>query len=154
MNNAKTKFSYTTADGIVETRTSSRAYTHVVVGRRDLVKERAEWTSEPSRLRIFEAYVYLSRCASTTVGETFRDGRVFVTQEMHDESVKIIRAYPTADEYVAAMIAEGIERINAQEGDGDVGMERVLKWSRSASAAQRGANDARKWHVDVRVVSL
>lgn len=154
MKNAKTKFTFTTADGIVETRTSSRAYTHVVVGRRDLVKQRAEWTSEPARMRIFEAYVYLSRCASTTVGETFRDGRVLVTQEMHDESVKIIRAYPTVDEYVAAMIAEGIERINAQEGDGEAGKERVLRWSRSVAAAQRGASAAREWHVDVRVVAL
>ncbi|WP_321874632.1 hypothetical protein [Burkholderia ubonensis] len=153
MKNAKTKFTFTTADGIVETRTSSRAYTHVVVGRRDLVKERADWSSPATRFRLFEAYVYLTKCASTNVGEPFRDG-IVVTQAMRDESVKTVRTYPTVDEYVDAMIAEGIERINKSYGDGDAGKERVLKWSRSASAAQRGASHARKWHVDVRVVSL
>ncbi|KWN83016.1 hypothetical protein [Burkholderia stagnalis] len=154
MKNAKKKFTFTTADGIVATRTSSRAYTHVVVGRRNLAKERADWTSPATRLRLYEAYVYLSRCASTTVGEKFRDGRFVVTQAMYDESVKTVDKYPTVDTYVAAMIAEGIERINAQEGDGEAGKERVLRWSRSVAAAQRGANAAREWHVDVRVVAL
>lgn len=148
-----TKFSFTTAEGKVETRTSPRAYTHVVVGRRDYVKERAHLeanraTIEKQERRNWEFY---RQCAQTPVGEKRETKDIYPNDERNVEmGQKVLDRAPTADAFVAEYMARQEANIPA----GDFGPEIVLQWSQSARAALAAVSKWSQWHTQVRVVEL
>ncbi|HEY0822058.1 MAG TPA: hypothetical protein VGD46_25000 [Rhizobacter sp.] len=146
----KTKYTHVTADGVVETRTSARPYTHVVVGRRDLVRERARldarWIEQQR-----ENHRYTLKQAAAEVGELL-DERIYgVSQgeraranawlETHGRNTEQY----AQDRYNAAM---------ADIGDGIKGKEQVLQWSMSHTNAIKAMGSWLKFWVDVRVVPL
>src|ERR1700676_2958198 len=99
----KTTCMFTTAEGKVETRTSDRPYTHVVVGRRDFNKERAAVVAQRASMakRDRANYRYWGTCAATPVGDTYAGETFLVSQEMHDQGLSIVAEYPTMKHYVA-----------------------------------------------------
>ncbi|WP_175771824.1 hypothetical protein [Burkholderia ambifaria] len=150
---AKKKFSFTTAEGAVETRTSERAYTHVVLGRRNLVQARARAASAAERKMHAVNYDYYRNYAETDVGQPYPGRQWTTNQADHDAAVQLIAEYPTVEAYIEAKVEQVIARIN-DEGTGDAGPEIVLQWSQSLRAAQASVSGHAKWHVGVRVAAL
>ena len=147
-----TTFRYVTADGEVHTRTSKRAYTHVLIGRLNLAKARDVERSASRRESHDANWHYMQRCATHPVGEPFDIKRPWYknTEELQAQGRACLARYPTAASYVEAMVAEALSRIDPA----DKGPEVVLQWSQSQRAAAASINTAAGWHVDVRVVAL
>jgi hypothetical protein len=148
----KQQFTFTTAEGKVETRSSARPYTHVVVGRSDFNKQRAHVVAMRSKMAKNDRdnYRFWATCASTPVGAIYPGENFTVRQEAHDQGLKIIAAYPTVESYVAA---RADARYNAVPA-GDTGPELVLQWSMTERAARAAVSAFLKFHSDVRVVAL
>ena len=147
-----TAFRYVTAEGRVETRTSHRMYTHVVVGRRNRTKARACETSAAMARQHASNYDWFMKCVTTPIGKPFDPAKAWHpnTSELHAQATAVVAMYPTKEAYVAGKTAGALERI----GPGDAGPECVVQWSRSERAASSSVSGHRGWHVDVRVVAL
>lgn len=148
----KTKFTFTTADGETATRTSARAYTHVIVGRKNYAYER-QWQESPKLRKERESsWDYAKNCASVQPGERYPVARLNfeVTQERHDSGRALIEQHPSRDAYVAAKTAEAI----AEVGEGDAGPLVVLQWSQSVSAATRAQSGFAPWYTGVHVLPI
>jgi len=147
---AKNKFSFTTAEGKVETRSSDRVYTHIVVGRDNLAAERAQAQNADSVKYLRNAYAYRKNCASVEVGAMYPGEKFPVDAEMHALATACLAQYPTVDDYVKDKTAEQLARI----GEADAGPQRVLQWSMSHRAAINSLGKWEKWHVDLQVIAL
>lgn len=160
---AKKKFSYTTAEGNVETRTSARAYTHVVVGRYNVADHRAHIEAEYGTVskqtrRNFE---YLSARAAMQPGQnwtsTYANGESY-TVTMTERDIKCARdglfGATTVEEYNAILRTRALTVLHDRYGDGDVGREVVLQWSQSRANAQKAVSGWQKHYAHVRVVAL
>ncbi|MCU1483139.1 MAG: hypothetical protein JWQ19_3925 [Subtercola sp.] len=145
-----TKFTFTTAEGKVETRTSERVYTHIVVGRDNLAALRAQAQNAASVASLKDEYTFRKNCASVNVGEKYPGRSYEVDAAMHASATACMAQYSTVDEYVKAKIAEHLTRI----GDADAGPQRVLQWSMTHRAALGAVGKWQKWHVDVQVIAL
>jgi hypothetical protein len=148
----KKTYTYTTAEGNVETRTNGRRYTHIVVGRRDYNKERAAVVAQRAAMakRDRATYRYWQTCATTKVGDMHPKADYPVRQDMHDQGIEIIAKYPTVNAYVASNDAARYAAIPA----GDLGPEAVLQWCTSERAARKAIEAHSRFHSDVRVVAL
>ncbi|WP_109479098.1 hypothetical protein [Paraburkholderia sp. C35] len=144
----KTKFTFTTADGITATRTSERPYTHVVVGRRDNVRERKAVRSKHGYH--MENYAWWALVAATPVGEVPPGGYAKVTQKNIDGVRETLDAYADAQAYADATIASELAAL----GDGDTGPLTVLQWSMSENAAHRAVGGFSKIFLDVHVLPV
>lgn len=144
------KFSHKTVDGIIETRTSDRPYTHVVVGRRDIAAFRRFVASATEHKRHQAEYRYLRLCASVEPGAQYPEGGFAVSRESHERGKATIAQYPAEHAYIEAKIAERV----AELGEADKGPEVVLQWSMSERAACKSISTHSTWNTDVRVLPI
>lgn len=124
----------------------------MVLGRRNLAKERAHILSALSRKMHADHHAYMVRLATHPIGQPFDPKRAwhFNTEEMAAEGRALIARYPTAEDYIRAKIAEEL----ADLPPGDAGPQVVLRWSMSPRAAQAAIREAEHWHVDVYVARI
>jgi hypothetical protein len=148
----KKTFTYTTAEGKIETRTSVRTYTHVIVGRLDHNKERASVIARRASMAKQDRknYRYWSTCATTAVDAMYPGENFPVTQDLHDKGLEVVAEHPTAKQYVAARADARYAAIPA----GDLGPELVLQWCTSERSARQAVETHSRFHSDVRVVAL
>jgi hypothetical protein len=138
---AKTKFSFTTAEGKVETRTSERPYTHVVVNRANVAALRVEAVSDAHRKQDRKNFAFTAAMAAGEVGKipVVPGGWNWpLEQDRKDKAVAFIAPYRDADDFADKQAAARLERLNKQYGDADVGPEYVAQWSMSEANARKG----------------
>lgn len=145
---AKKKFSFTTAEGKVETRSSDRPYTHVIVGRFDLVRDRA---AVLSNLRAGESWDYYSSQAKLEVGQCMPGSRYPLDQRTVDQARAFAAENPDREAYIEKSRQACLATIEKRHGTGDKSPEYVLQWSMSAANAARGMQAKAQHFVDVMV---
>jgi hypothetical protein len=154
---AKNKFSFTTAEGKVETRSSDRTYTHVVVKRTNAALLRVEAVSDAHRKQDRSNFKFFAAMAAGEVGKipAVPGGgwRWPLTQEDKDKHAEFIAPYSDADDYADKSAAARLDAVNKKYGDADVGPEFVAQWSMSEVNARKGAKLS-PWIASVRVVAL
>lgn len=144
------KHIHTLPDGTKATRSSKgRVYTHVIIGRKNLVRERA--AAEAMRAQHINNFAFYQQYASTPVGESW-NGKSWCIIKPIDapkqaQYAAIVAEHGTAENYADAMVRQSLERI----GSDDAGTWSVLQWSMSAANAAKGMNKFRDWFVDVQV---
>lgn len=164
-------------NGDVATRTTARAYTHVVIASRNpekvLAKAKADF-NEKALAKVIETaeydYKYAANLAKVPVGEKFfyhrqqggaymnRTGKhMEVQQYQHDINNEYILCYATKDEYVNAKVAEFIEQKNAAIAAADKvdTSEFVASWHGSrANAEKAGSSQWKTSCCDYRVEEI
>jgi hypothetical protein len=145
----KTKFTFTHADGRVSTRTSARTYTHVVVGRVNLVAERAAVEKDD---RWGSSWDYSAEQTLIEVGQPMSPGKPhLMDKRLSDEHRDFLAENPDRAAYIAKCKQKQLDDLAERYGEGDKSPELVLQWSGSATNAEKGAAQARKYWVDVAV---
>lgn len=136
-------------------RTSPRPYTHAVIGRRDLARERAHVTSTTFVELDRKNYDHHRHIVAVGVGGVWsrsRSGHGYVvTREMFDTATAAVSGCDTPEKYVAKLADFRLTSIN-RAGKGPAGQLEVLSWSMSAASAEKAAARHRRWFIDVRVV--
>lgn len=144
------KLKFTHADGSVSKRLTDRIYTHVVVGRVDLVKMRAS-TIEHSQAQAGDSWDSHHRMAKIPVGaKKWPDAPWLMTQADVDTNAAFAAAHPDRDVYLAQRQQAALDALAKRYGTGDKSQELLLQWSQSKENAHKGAQ-AHKYNVDVAV---
>jgi hypothetical protein len=164
-------------NGDVVTRTTARAYTHVVIASRNpakvLAKAQADFNEKAQADVIEKAeydYKYAANLAKVPVGGKYyyhrqqggsylnRTGmHMEVKQYQHDIDKEYILCYATMDEYVNAKIVEFIERKNAAIAAADKvdTREFVASWHGSrANADKAGSSQWKTSCCDYRIEEI
>lgn len=141
------KHTHTLPDGTKDTRSSkNRTYTHVIIGRRNLARERR--SAEDCRAMYAKNFAFYQRVANTPVGQPWDDnGRCLTTADEQAKYAAIVAQHGTAEAYADAQVRKSLERI----GSADAGPWGVLQWSMSEANAAKSLNRWREWFVDVQV---
>lgn|GEM_PF-6230530 len=153
---AKNKFSFTTAEGKVETRSSDRTYTHVVVMRTNVAALRVEAVSAENRKQDRKNFAFFAAMASGEVGKipAVPGGWNWpLKQEDKDKYAAQVAPYRDAEDYADKRAAARLEHINKQYGAADIGPEYVAQWSMSETNARKGVKSS-QWIASARVVAL
>lgn len=160
---ANTKFAFTTAEGKVETRSSARAYTHVVVGRYNVAAHRAHIEAEHAKpaKHTRSNYEFHSKRAAMQPGDqwhsTFANGTpysVTLTEKDIECCREALHGATTLAEYNIALRARALDDLHTRYGEADIGAEAVLQWSQSVASAQKSVGQWSKHWAQVRVVAL
>lgn len=146
----KTTLKHELPCGTIATRTTARAYTHVVMVRQDIAAERARLDV----LRIEEAmrgFAYFSDLVKLGVGGRYRfdNGHYSqpLTQAQVDEAVAGIAGCVSAQDYAEKCRAERLAKHDATYGDAEVSDWYVLSWSSRADLAEKEAARCRShWY--------
>lgn len=150
---AKTKFTFTTAEGKVETRTSERTYTHVVVRRTNVAYLRKcaldpAWSKEDAN-----AFRYYSKMAACEVGEIPQGRRYPMEAAEKRASEAAVAGCSDEADYIAKKQQARLDAITKEYGDADVGPEYVAQWSMSEVNARKGAQPG-VFYASVRVAPV
>lgn len=143
------KHIHTLPDGTKATRNSkNRIYTHVIIGRHNLVAARANVSSAACVAMHMRSFRHYAALANTPVGQSY-DGSKYgiVTAKDQAEGAAVVAQYKTAEAYAQAMIAKAVGSIGA----GDEGPWQVLQWSMSAASAKKAVGGWAVWYSSVRV---
>lgn len=138
----KAKFTYTHTDGRVDTRQSAtNAYTHVVIGRRNLGRAREQAVARRENQTALSNYKFFKQQAVAGAGGfiQLRNGPLAVSQGEFERAAAVMARCPTIDHYYDECLTNEITRIN-MFGTGDFGPFEVLQWSMSAANAHKGAS--------------
>jgi hypothetical protein len=143
------KLTFTHDDGRVSKRSSDRPYTHVIVGRVDLVAARR---SVVENQRAGEGWDYNHTMAQVKVGERMWADRPYLMGEVDAAKyADFMAANPDRAAYIEKCRLAGLAQIEKQHGTGDKSPEYVLQWSMSAANAAKAVPEKSKWHIDVAV---
>jgi hypothetical protein len=143
------KLTFTHDDGRVSTRSSDRPYTHVIVGRVDLVAARQNLVESQ---RSGESWDYSHDMAKIKVGERMWADRPYLMSEADAAKyADFMATNPDRAAYVEKRRQEGLAQLAKQHGTGDKSPEYVLQWSMSAANAMKALPEKQKWHIDVAV---
>lgn len=153
---AKNKFSFTTAEGKVETRSSDRTYTHVVVMRANVAALRVAAVSDDNRKQDCKNFKFFAAMAAGEVGKVpaVPGGWNWpLTQKDKENYTAQVAPYRDADDYADKRAAARLEAVNKQYGDADIGPEYVAQWSMSEVNARKGLK-ASPWIASAHVAAL
>ncbi|MGN6702930.1 MAG: hypothetical protein ACTHKB_08205 [Burkholderiaceae bacterium] len=151
---AKQKFSVTLPDGNIATRSTERAYTHVVIGRRDLDAARAAQANAASRKFHAANYLHYVATIAAGVGGQVSGCHYTVTARYFEEAKQAIRDTKDEADYIEREIVRCIARINDAYGTGSRSAWIALQWSMNERNAMKGAQSNAKYYVDVQVVPV
>lgn len=137
---AKTKFTFTTAEGKVETRTSERTYTHVVVNRTNVAYLREDAVHPENSKRDASDYRFFLAMATGEVGAipNVKGWQWPLKAEDKQRYGSYIAGYADEADYVAKKQQARLDAINERYGDADIGPEYVAQWSMSEANARKG----------------
>lgn len=134
-------------------RTSPRPYTHAIIGRRDLARERANVASQAFRDQDFKNYDHHRRVVAAGIGGIWLPERGYIVdRQMFERSRAEISGCDTPEQFHAKLLDFRLTSIN-RAGTGPAGPLVVISWSMSLRNAEKAAEmHRRNWFVDVSVV--
>lgn len=130
---------FTLPSGEVVTRKSHHAYTHVVLGQRNLAAERASHLTMLRSKTTESNFIYYRKKAACKPGDVYHHSNQLtsiVTQAEIDEAMASLNGCTTLEAYREMLVADFLSRT---AGVPDLGPVGVLQWSKSLANASKGA---------------
>lgn len=144
---------YTVPEVPGSSRTSHRPYTHAVVGRRNLARERQQ-AADPATHNDLNNWQFYQKVLRVGLGGVWSERHGYtVDQSMLDNAKRATEGCETVNDYVAKQIEWRLARIN-EVGTGPAGELQVLQWSMGVENARKGITATRReWYVNLAVVA-
>jgi hypothetical protein len=146
---SKKTYTAQTAEGTTVQRKSARPYTHVLIGRKNFVAERAQAKSADQVKFHAANFNYYVSVAAGNHSSPYDSPEVKATKIA--QAQEAINGHDAVS-YAAAKVADYIARV-CPEGR-DASAEMALRWSSSAALAHKAVGEFDKWYTGLRVAEV